>query len=210
MFFVLEGIDGSGKTTQTDRLEWMLKSEFGGDKLVRTREPGGWEGGRAAREFVLGGGLTSLWGEFFFFMLDRCEHVERVIRPALSAGKTVLSDRYTPSTLAYQVFSNSAIDSDTAEYASRLGDMIGLPVPDAVFFLDVPPDIASSRLDIRGMNDGFDVRGLEYYGRVSAGYKKTMASWSGKWVKIDASRDEELVFRDIKAEVLLMLAARSE
>ncbi|MDR1516223.1 MAG: dTMP kinase [Synergistaceae bacterium] len=210
MFFVLEGIDGSGKTTQTDRLEGMLKSKSGRDELVRTREPGGWEGAAAARKFVLDGGLASLWGEFFFFMLDRCEHVERVIRPALSAGKIVLSDRYTPSTLAYQIFSNPAIDSETAEYASRLGDMIGLPVPDAVFFLDVSPDIASRRLAKRGIKDRFDGRGLEYYKSVSAGYKRTMASWSGKWVEIDASRDEDLVFRDIEAEILSMLAVRSE
>ncbi|MDR1019512.1 MAG: dTMP kinase [Synergistaceae bacterium] len=207
MFFVLEGIDGSGKTTQADRLAEMLARRLGPDNLIRTREPGGWEGSAAAREFVLGGGLASLWGEFFFFMLDRCEHVERVIKPALSQGKTVLSDRYAPSTLAYQIFSDTSIDSAAAEYAARLGEVIGLPTPDAVFFLDVDPGTAASRLASRGVTDSFDGRGREFCESVRTGYEKTKAAWSGRWVDIDASRDEEAVARDIEAEVSSMLTA---
>ena len=209
MFFVIEGIDGSGKTTQADRLADTLARRLGPDSFIRTREPGGWDGAAAAREFVLGGGLVSLWGEFFFFMLDRCEHVERVIKPALSAGKTVLSDRYVPSTLAYQIFSNQAIDGAAAEYASRLGEVIGLPVPDAVFFLDVDPVTASGRLASRGVMDRFDGRGREYCEGVRAGYKKAKESWPGRWVDIDASRDPDLVAGDIEAEVSSMLAAAS-
>ncbi|MDR0616700.1 MAG: dTMP kinase [Synergistaceae bacterium] len=208
MFFVFEGIDGSGKTTQADRLEDMLVRRFGSRNVVRTREPGGWDGGDAARKFILDGGLSSLWGEFFFFMLDRCEHVERVIRPALSAGKIVLSDRYTPSTLAYQVFSNPAIDENAALYASRLADVIGLPVPDVIFFLDIDAGAASSRLASRGETDSFDGRGHGYFERVKAGYEKIMASSGDKWVKIDASRDPELVFGDIADEASRLMALR--
>jgi dTMP kinase len=205
MFFVVEGIDGSGKTTQTDRLERMLVREFGSGGVVRTREPGGWDGGEAARKFVLEGGLKSPWGEFFFFMLDRCEHVERVIKPAISAGKIVLSDRYTPSTLAYQIFSNPAIDERAARYAARLPDVIGLPVPDAVFLLDIDADTASSRLASRGMKDSFDGRGRGFFESVRAGYEKIMDSSFGRWIKIDASRREDLVFSDIEAEISTVL-----
>jgi dTMP kinase len=207
MFFVVEGIDGSGKTTQTDRLERMLSGKFGDGGVVRTREPGGWDGGEAARKFVLDGGLKSLWGEFFFFMLDRCEHVERVIKPALSAGKIVLSDRYAPSTLAYQVFGNPAIDEAAARYAVRLPDVIGLPVPDAVFFLDIDADTASSRIASRGMKDSFDERGRVFLERVRAGYVKIMDSSPNMWIKIDASREEELVFSDIAVEISRILEA---
>jgi dTMP kinase len=210
MFLVVEGIDGSGKTTQTDRIERMLAEKFGGDVIVRTHEPGGWDGAARAREFVLGGGLTGPWSEFFFFMMDRCEHVERVIRPALSAGKIVVSDRYTPSTLAYQIYGDASISAGAARYAAGISEVIGLPVPDAVFLLDVDVNAAQSRLASRGINDRFDGRGLEFFERVRNGYEKIMESSSGRWIKVDASREEDAVFADIADEILNLSGARLE
>jgi dTMP kinase len=204
MFFVLEGIDGSGKTTQTDRIAEWLAGALGGDALLRTREPGGWDGAGRAREFVLQGGLASGWSEFFFFMLDRCEHVERVIRPALSAGKVVLSDRYTPSTFAYQILGNAEIGRDAAEYLLRLPGVIGLPEPDAVFWLDIDAGAAEARLSARSAVNGFDERGRKFFERVRGGYEKL---WSGakNWIKIDASLCEDDIFDELSSRISGML-----
>jgi dTMP kinase len=205
MFFVLEGIDGCGKTTQAAKLEKLLSEMFGGEAVLRTREPGGWEGGEKLREFVLSGGLASHWSEFFFFMMDRCEHVERVIKPAISAGKIVISDRYSPSTLAYQILSDPEIDGGAAEYITRLADAIGLPAPDVVFLLDVGVAEAESRLASRGGANGFDERGRNFFERVREGYDGLMNSNPGMWIKIDASRSEEEVFTDLARHAVRML-----
>ncbi|MDR3321116.1 MAG: dTMP kinase [Synergistaceae bacterium] len=207
MFFVLEGIDGSGKTTQTDRVAEWLAGVLGLDAFLRTREPGGWDGGERAREFVLQGGLASRWSEFFFFMLDRCEHVERVIRPALSAGKVVLSDRYTPSTFAYQILGSPEVGGDAAEYLLKLPGVIGLPEPDAVFWLDIDATAAEARLSARGVMNGFDERGRKFFEMVRGGYERL---WSGanNWIKIDASRSEDDVFGELASRVSGILGLR--
>ncbi|MDR3255026.1 MAG: dTMP kinase [Synergistaceae bacterium] len=204
MFFVLEGIDGSGKTTQADRVERWLKGALGGDAVLRTREPGGWEGAERARQFVLDGGLVSPWSEFFFFMLDRCEHVERVIKPALSAGKIVLSDRYAPSTFAYQIFANPAVPPESADYLERLPEVIGLPAPDAVFLLDVDARTAAARLFSRGAKDGFDGRGGRYFEMVRDGYER-VGRRAKNWIKIDASGSEDDVFAGLASRITGLL-----
>ncbi|MDR1944148.1 MAG: dTMP kinase [Synergistaceae bacterium] len=205
MFFVLEGIDGCGKTTQAEKLEKLLAEMFGGGAVLRTREPGGWNGGEKLREFVLDGGLASPWSEFFFFMMDRCEHVERVIKPAISAGKIVVSDRYSPSTLAYQILSNPEIGGGAAGYITRLADAIGLPAPDAIFLLDIGVCEAEFRLASRDKADGFDERGRDFFERVREGYDRLMNASPGMWIKIDASRPEEEVFSDIARHVVRTL-----
>lgn len=194
MFIVLEGIDGCGKTTQTARISEYIASIVGSDKVLATREPGGWDGGEAIRELVLRGNLSSMWSEFFLFMMDRCEHVCRVIAPAILCGGVVVCDRYSPSTLAYQILSRPDVGDAAAEYMIGLSDVIGLPKPDRVFFLDISPDEARARLDARGNANSFDVRGREYFERVRAGYERIMKTSSDRWVKIDAASAPDEVF----------------
>jgi len=197
MFIVLEGIDGGGKTTQVRRLFGWLEERLGAGCVVSTGEPGGWLGGERVRELILGGGLSTRWGEYFAFMMDRCEHVARVISPALEKGMCVLCDRYSASTLAYQVFSDPDITERTAEYMAGLSDIIGLPKPDCACLLDIGPDIAASRLAARGKADSFDSRREIFFTRVRAGYDRIMRMSPGAWMKIDASRDEDAVFCDL-------------
>ena len=197
MFIVLEGIDGGGKTTQARRLSEWLEERLGAESVVFTGEPGCWHGGERVRELILEGGLSTRWGEFFGFMMDRCEHVARVISPALERGKCVLCDRYSASTLAYQIFSDPDITGRTAEYMMELSDIIGLPKPDCVCLLDIAPDIAAARLASRGNSDSFDSRRGIFFTRVREGYDRIMQMSPETWMKIDASRDVDAVFGDL-------------
>ena len=100
MFVTFEGLDGSGKTTQVERLRERLEAE--GREVVATREPGGTPLGEGIRELVLHGHEMAPWAEAALFAAARAEHVEEVIRPALERGADVLCDRYVDSSLAYQ------------------------------------------------------------------------------------------------------------
>ncbi|MDR0764214.1 MAG: dTMP kinase [Synergistaceae bacterium] len=208
MFIVLEGIDGGGKTTQAARLgEWM-SGLLGRDMVLVTKEPGGWPGGDAIRRLALGGNLSSAWGEFFLFMADRCEHVSSVIAPALQKGVCVICDRYTPSTLAYQVLSNPSIGSGAADYMTGMGEAIGLPRPDCVCLLDIGADMARRRLVARGKLNSFDARGRDYFERVRVAYDVLMKRSPGGWIKVDASKDENAVFEELKRGLERMFGTR--
>ncbi len=202
MFIVLEGIDGCGKTTQCGHLYSWLVKELGCDSVLRTLEPGGWDGGSSLRELILNSEFMSLWSEFFLFMADRCEHVERVIRPAIDAGRVLLCDRYIPSTVAYQFCGDSRFSCDTADFVlDSLLPRLNLPVPDIIFWLDIDTDISRERLISRGKSDLFDSRGREYFERTAEGYRRIMsrAGTAGLVERVDASRSEPEVFESLKS-----------
>ena len=104
MFITLEGIDGSGKTTQIKLLYEYLKQKKG--RVVLTREPGGTRVGELVRSLILGEDYAELepQAELFLLLADRAQHVREVIAPALLAGEIVLCDRFIDSTVAYQGF----------------------------------------------------------------------------------------------------------
>lgn len=207
MFIVLEGIDGCGKTTQADAIERWIAARCGAGAVVRTHEPGGWPGGEALRAFLLADGFRSRWTEFLLFMADRCEHAARVISPALADGRIVLCDRYTPSTLAYQILSDLDIPKETTAYLLDMAQVLGLPEPDLVLWLDAPWETAAARLVSRGKRDAFDARGREYFERVRAAYGRLAAEAGGRtlWVPIDASRAQDDVFREITGKLAAFL-----
>jgi dTMP kinase len=208
MFIVLEGIDGSGKTTQTARLgEWM-SGLLGREMVLVTQEPGGWPGGDVLRRLALGGSLSNVWSEFFLFMADRCEHVSGVIMPALEKGMCVICDRYTPSTLAYQVLSNPSIGREAADHMAAISEVIGLPRPDCACLLDISPDTARKRLNARGKPDSFDARGRDYFERVRAAYDALMKRSPGEWLKVDASGGESAVFGELRRGLEHMFGTR--
>lgn len=141
MFIVLEGIDGSGTTTQLDRLTAYLHSR--GRKAVATREPSTGPIGRLLREILLGKHLnpdgSKLDGRAMalLFAADRRDHLTREIEPALAAGIDVVSDRYLLSSLAYQ-----AVEADRA-WVAHLAE--GVRTPDLTFLLDVDVRTAAGR-----------------------------------------------------------------
>jgi len=104
LFVTFEGIDGSGKSSLSEATGVAVASVLGGENIVRTHEPGGWDGGETLRSLILSGSSENTWTELLLFLADRCEHVHRVIRPAILSGKVILCERFTDSTVAYQSF----------------------------------------------------------------------------------------------------------
>ena len=138
---VIEGIDGTGKSTQAQRLaEWLREL---GREVVTSREPTDGPWGRKLRESAATGRLSPE-DELEYFLRDRRQHVEEVIAPALAAGKVVILDRYYFSTMAYQ----GARGFDPAEIRRRNEEFA--PVPDLLLVLDLEVDAALERIGARG------------------------------------------------------------
>src|SRR5438874_6017658 len=137
---VFEGGEASGKSTQAAR----LGADVG---AVLTREPGGTEIGKRIREIVLDPRASAMAPstEAMLMAADRAQHVAEVIEPALAAGKDVVTDRYVPSSLAYQGYGRGL----DVEELRLLSATAGAPDPDLVVFLDVPASVAAERLEAR-------------------------------------------------------------
>jgi len=141
LFIVIEGIDGTGKSTQARKLgEWFEKQ---GREVLISREPTDGPGGRKLRESAATGRLSPQ-DELQYFLNDRRQHVDEKIAPALAAGKVVILDRYYFSTMAYQ----GARGFDPAEIR-RMNEEFA-PVPDLLLILDLDVDTAHARIGHRG------------------------------------------------------------
>jgi len=141
LFIVIEGIDGTGKSTQTKRLAEWLTSQ--GREVVLSREPTDGPWGKKLRESASTGRLAPD-EELEYFLNDRRQHVDEVISPALTAGKVVILDRYYFSTMAYQ----GARGFDPQEI--RRKNEAFAPVPDLLLILDLDVDAALQRIGVRG------------------------------------------------------------
>jgi dTMP kinase len=168
-FIVLEGIDGSGTTTQLGRLVAHLAAR--GREAVATREPSGGPVGRLLREILLGqhrdqaGRPVDGLAMALLFAADRRDHLTREIEPALAAGHDVVSDRYLMSSIAYQ--------SEEAQRDWVLGLARDVRPPDVTLLLDVPVAVAAARRRAAGRSterydeDGFQARVAESYRRLA-------------------------------------------
>ncbi|HID37670.1 MAG TPA: dTMP kinase [Ghiorsea sp.] len=145
-FITFEGGDGSGKTTQLSRTIDWLKSQ--GKHVLQTFEPGDSALGKEIRRLLLSGEHTPVpAAELLLFLADRAQHVETVIKPALAAGKWVVCDRYTDSTLAYQLAGRALKDN------GQLRDMLAWAEcgvsPDKTIWLDLSVEDAAARMASR-------------------------------------------------------------
>jgi dTMP kinase len=178
MFVVLEGGEGAGKSTQAARLAARLRAE--GHAVDETREPGGTEAGAALREKLLHGAAIDAATELEWMLEDRRLHVEQRIRPNLARRMIVVSDRFSPSTLAYQ---GVAREMGVEEVERRCTVAAGGLEPDLVIVLDLPDDVAESR--VAAERDRFEREGAAFHARVRAAYRE-LAPPRG-WVVVDAS-----------------------
>lgn len=196
MFISFEGVDGCGKSTQARRLADTLRDE--GRTVRLTREPGGSPGAEEIRHLLVEG-RSDRWSpetELLLFTAARRDHVERLIRPSLAAGDTVISDRFADSTRVYQGVAR-------ADLAPRVEDlhrmMIGIE-PDRTFILDLDPAEALGRGVARDAGeDRFETMGLDFQNRLRAGFLALAEAHPARIRVIDASGPAEAVAARIRA-----------
>jgi dTMP kinase len=187
-FITLEGGEGAGKSTQARLLAEALRAR--GISVLLTREPGGAPGAEILRTLLLSGDVEwSLPAETLLHFAARAEHVERKIRPALTAGIWVVCDRFYDSTMVYQGF---ALGGDRAAITA-LSAMLGLR-PDLTIVLDVDVPTAVARLRARGtLADRYERLGADFFSRVRAGFLAVAAAEPERCVVVPADADAETV-----------------
>lgn len=204
MFVTFEGIEGSGKSTAMRLLAAHLQER--GHDPVLTREPGGSSLGRSLRPILLDArtcGLSSR-AEIHLFLADRAQHVAEIIRPALEAGQTVLCDRFSDSTLAYQGYGRG---HDLEHLRLINAQAIGGLAPDLTLLLDLEASEGLERAGRRNRAAGtvvsegrFDSESLNFHERVRKGYLALAQAEPERISVIDASRQpEDVLFQCLSA-----------
>jgi len=197
-FISFEGIDGAGKSTHIEALGERLRQR--GAELVHTREPGGTELAESLRELILHRGMDSLTEALLVFA-GRRDHLQRVIEPALAAGKTVLCDRFTDASFAYQ---GGGRGMDLAVLETLEQWVQGGRQPDLTLWFDLDPAIAAQRRAAAREADRFEQQDLEFFTRVRSGYAARAASAPQRFARIDAS----LSVAAVAAQIHAVLEAR--
>jgi len=193
VFLSFEGLDGSGKTTQADLLVEALRSD--GRDVVATREPGGTPLGEEVRKLLLEGVEMSPWAEASLFAAARAELVERVIAPALAAGKAVVCDRYIDSSLAYQGIARGLGVEKVLELNLIATD--GL-LPDRTFLVLLDPEVAATR---SSQADRIEREGEEFHRAVAEAYRSLAEMYPERITTVDGNRDAETVAEEIRGRL---------
>lgn len=196
MFITFEGIDGSGKSTQARALAERLTAM--GVETVLTREPGGSEGAEEIRALLLTGDPRrwSAETEILLFTAARRDHLEKTIRPALEAGKVVISDRFADSTRVYQ----GATRGDLRGVVDRLHDEVIGMEPDLTFVIDMDPEMSLGRgLARQSGEDRFEDFGLGFQETLRHGFLALAHSAPERVHVIDGRGTPEAVAAEIGA-----------
>jgi len=205
MFITLEGIEGSGKTTQIQTIAGWLAAA-GRDCLV-TREPGGTGIGGQIRSILLNPDNRDLapTAELLLYMADRVQHLQTVIRPALDAGKVVVCDRYFDATLVYQGYARG-LDRAMIRQLHRLA--CGGVTPDLTLLLDLDPKTGLARAwrridtDVSHARESrFEKEQLSFHQRVREGYLELARREPRRFAVIDAAADVQWVRLRIEAVI---------
>lgn len=209
MFITLEGIEGSGKSTQLPDIVKFLKSR--GHDCIITREPGGTKIGQKIRKILLDPESNDMdpLAELLLYTADRAQHIKTIVNPLLVEGKTVLCDRYFDATVVYQGFARGL----DIELINRLHEMLFNNLkPDLTILLDLQPKLGLSRAWKQignGARTGLEIRfeeeALEFHEKVRAGYLELSRIEPERFRVIDASGDEEQVRKEIIEALSLFL-----
>ena len=197
LFIVMEGPDGSGKTTQINLLEQYLK-EAGYECLI-TREPGGTVIGEEVRELILNPEYKEMSPvtEMLLYAASRAQLVHEVIGPALEAGRIVISDRFVDSSIVYQgIARNLGISTVAAVNAPG----IGIYRPDGIFFIDLSEAEGIRRKKNQKKLDRMEQESIDFHHLVSEVYRKVLAE-RPEVIKIDGGKDIDVIQKKIRNHV---------
>ncbi len=198
-FVSFEGPDGAGKSTVLKEVLDQISPELKTQYLV-TREPGGSKIAEKIREIILDPANDQMEAktEALLYAASRSQHVEKIIRPALAAGKVVFSDRYVDSSLAYQ---GAGRDLGIQE-VKQINDFATAKLdPDLTFFLDVAPEVGLKRIEkLRpGQEDRLEQETLAFHKKVYAGFLKVKKMYPERVVTIDATQPIDQVVAQVIA-----------
>lgn len=202
-FVTLEGIEGSGKSTQAAILAQSLRAR--GHNVIVTREPGGTRAGEFIRSIFLDSEVSlQSAAELLLVLADRAQHVNEKLRVALENGHIVISDRYSDSTIAYQGYGRG-LDLKLVRELNRFASS-GL-TPDLTIVLDCPPEIGLERTKQRAelaarAHDRFEAEQLEFHRRVRDGFRTIARNEPARVVLLDSTREPGVVSADILQLVL--------
>jgi dTMP kinase len=194
LFVAFEGGDGAGKSTQVRLLAEALRQA--GSEVLETRQPGGTELGLRLRDLVLHGDHVSPRAEALLYATDKAHHVDTVIRPALDAGRVVITDRYIDSAIAYQGAGRELGPREVADI--QLWAVAGL-VPDLTVVLDI--DAATGRSRRGDVHDRLEAEGDDFHEAVRAHFRALADAEPDRYLVVDATLPPE----EIHARVLARL-----
>ena len=192
-FITFEGIDGAGKSTHIAAVAQRLRDA--GTTLVSTREPGGTPLAETLRGMVLNTAMDSITEVLLVFAARR-DHLQQVIVPALARGDTVLCDRFTDATFAYQGAGRGLPMGFLTELEARVQ---GELQPDLTLWFDLPAEMAAQRRAQARPADRFEQQGLEFFERVRSGYEARAAAAPQRFARINSALDSVTVARQIAA-----------
>ena len=200
LFVSFEGVDGTGKSTQAERLGTYLEST--GHTAILTREPGGTRLGAAIRRLLLADDMPDITPrtEALLFAADRAQHVAKVIRPALQQGHVVVCDRYVDSSIAYQ----SGGRGLTGDGVRRLSMWAtGGLLPDRTYLLDM--DATTSHMRLTHEADRMEGNDAVFHRRTRDMFLTLARMEPDRFRVIDASRPVDKVWADVRADIDLLL-----
>lgn len=205
MFLVMEGPDGSGKSTQIALLKEYLK-EKGWECLV-TREPGGTAIGEAVRKIILNPEYKEMSDvtEMLLYAASRAQLMAEVIIPALEQGKIVISDRFVDSSIVYQGIARG-LGIDTVAAVNAPG--IGKYKPDCIFFIDISEEEGIRRKQVQKKLDRLEQESIDFHAMVAEGYRKVLSK-RDEVIYIDGSGSVESIQMKIREEITKKMMSKS-
>ena len=194
-FITFEGIDGAGKSSHIEALATWLRER--GHSVLVTREPGGTALAERLRELVLHEPMDALTETLLVFAARR-DHLQKAIEPALAAGTTVLCDRFTDATFAYQ---GGGRGFDLALLVQLEAWVQQGRQPDLTLWFELAPATAAARRAVARAPDRFERQDEAFFARVHAGYAQRCAAQPQRFARIDAAQPRDAVWAQVVAAV---------
>ncbi|MFT5703009.1 MAG: dTMP kinase [Rickettsiales bacterium] len=197
-FITFEGVEGSGKSTQTK----MLKEYFEVQKIpaILTREPGGTKVAEEIREILVKGNVDKMDGicEALLNFAARRNHIEKLIKPALKKGEIVICDRFFDSTIAYQSFGQN-VDLKAIQNIQKIA--IADFSPDITFLIDIDIEVSFERIKLREDNNRYEKMDRNFHQKVRDGFLQIAGDNLKRMVIIDGNQSAEKIHQEILSRI---------